>query len=323
MAVAHPDAARLAATADHYGIIETYTDHHELLASADLDGVVISVPHAYHYEIARAALDAWLHVLVEKPMVLTAAHARDLVDTADSANHHLMVGTTYQFTRQARRARNLVQSGKIGTVLFVSGLFASIVESYYRGRPDDYESVFQYPVHGPVKDTYSDPNISGGGQGQTQLSHGMGMVFWVTGLRAVEVLALMEKRDLAVDLVDAISYRFDNGAVGTMRAAGSLVPGQPQQQEFRYYGTEGFILQDLVRGKLSVHYNDGTAEDFPTSTRTKSIRRMFPAEPLPISFSAAERTLLHDGPQQPRSNSLGPHTVRPNKAVPCGLTRSD
>ena len=323
MAVAHPDAARLAATADHYGIIETYTDHHELLASADLDGVVISVPHAYHYEIARAALDAWLHVLVEKPHGVdggarprSGRHCRLRQSSLDGW-HHVPVHAP------GSPRRNLVQSGKIGTVLFVSGLFASIVESYYRGRPDDYESVFQYPVHGPVKDTYSDPNISGGGQGQTQLSHGMGMVFWVTGLRAVEVLALMEKRDLAVDLVDAISYRFDNGAVGTMRAAGSLVPGQPQQQEFRYYGTEGFILQDLVRGKLSVHYNDGTAEDFPTSTRTKSIRRMFPAEPLPISFSAAERTLLHDGPQQPRSNSLGPHTVRPNKAVPCGLTRSD
>lgn len=88
------------------------------------------------------------------------------------------------------------------------------------------------------------------------------MVFWVTGQKAVEVSALMENMDLAVDLVDAISYRFDSGAIGTMGATGSLAPGQPQQQELRYYGTEGFVLQDLVRGKLSAHYNDGTSEEF-------------------------------------------------------------
>lgn len=263
VAVADPDAAKLAATADHYGITETYADYQELLSSAGVDGVVIAVPHVYHHEIAKAALDGGVHVLVEKPMVLTAADARDLVDTADAANLHLMVGTTYQFTRNARQAQDIIQSGKIGTPLLVSGLFASMVESYYRGNPDDYAPIFQYPVHGPAEDTYSDPKIAGGGQGQTQLSHGMGMVFWVTGLRAVEVSALMENRDLAVDLVDAISYRFDNGAIGTMGATGSLAPGQPQQQEFRYYGTEGFVLQELIHGKLAVYYNDGTSEEFP------------------------------------------------------------
>ena len=161
VAVADPDASKLTATTDHYGITETYADYNELLGSGTVDGVVIAVPHVFHYEIAKAALDAGIHVLVEKPMVLTAADARDLVETADANNLHLMVGTTYQFTRNARQAQEIVQSGKIGTPLFVSGLFASMVESYYRGKPDDYADVFQYPVHGPGEDTYSNPKISG------------------------------------------------------------------------------------------------------------------------------------------------------------------
>ena len=263
VALADSDAARLRTAADHYGIEETYEDYRDLLRSPDIDGVVIAVPHVFHHEIAKAALEAGLHVLVEKPMVLTSAHARDLVASAQSTDRHLMVGTTYQFTRNAQIARDIVQSGKIGTPLLVSGLFASMVQAYYRGRPDEYAPIFEFPLHGPRDDTYSDPKIAGGGQGQTQLSHGMGMVFWVTGLRAVEVSALMEKRDLDVDLVDAISYRLENGAIGTMGATGSLAAGQPQQQEFRYYGTEGFVLQELIHGKLSVHYNDGTSEEFP------------------------------------------------------------
>ena len=56
----------------------------------------------------------------------------------------------------------------------------------------------------------------------------------------------MENFDLAVDLVDAISYRLDNGAVGTMGATGSVGINQDQNQEFRYYGTKGQLRQDMI-----------------------------------------------------------------------------
>jgi predicted dehydrogenase len=261
--LADPDPERLRAASDRYGVATTFPSHRELLASGLVDGVVIAVPHAFHYEIARDALDSGIHVMVEKPMVLRASEAWDLVERAKAGGLHLVVGYTYHFTRHAARAREVISSGELGELLFVSGLFASMVESYYRGRPGDYLGVFDFPLTGPHEKTYSDPALSGGGQGQTQITHAMGMVFWLTGARAVEVSAYMESRDLAVDLVDAISYRLDNGAIGTMGSTGSLRPGQPQQQELRYYGTEGFLLQELIHGKLSVHRNDGTSESPP------------------------------------------------------------
>jgi predicted dehydrogenase len=138
-----------------------------------------------------------------------------------------------------------------------------MVESFYRGRTEEYDPVFHYPMFGPESRTYSDPRLSGGGQAQTQITHAMNMVFWVTGRRATEVSALMINRDLPVDLADAISYRLDNGAIGTMGSTGSLRPGQPQQQEIRYYGTKGCILQELIHGKLAWHGNDGTTESLP------------------------------------------------------------
>jgi hypothetical protein len=72
---------------------------------------------------------------------------------------------------------------------------------------------------------------------------------------------------LAVDLVDAISYSFDNGAIGTMGSTGSLRAGQPQQQEIRYYGTKGYMLQELIHGKLCLCGNDGTIESPPDLSR--------------------------------------------------------
>jgi len=262
-AIADPDPGRLRAAAEHFGIGRAYADPAQLFACGDVDAVIVATPHATHHPLAKAALESGLHVLVEKPFVLVSAHGRELIALAAARGLHLVVGCTYQFTRHAQAAREFVRQGRIGEPLFVSGLFASMVESYYRGRPDDYRAVFDFPLSGPDERTYSDPELSGGGQAQTQVSHAMNMVLWVTGLRVAEVHAFMGNRDLPVDVVDAIAYRLDNGATGTMGSTGSLRPGQPQQQELRYYGTEGFLLQELIHGTLTFHGNDGTVDALP------------------------------------------------------------
>jgi len=262
-ALADPAPQRLQQAVQHFGIKASFADAYELFASGLVDAVVIATPHATHYELVKAALERNLHALCEKPFVLESKQGYELLRIARERALHLMVGYTYQFTRHARLARDMVRQGKIGELLFVSGLFASMVEAYYRGMPAEYAPVFQFPLTGPDPRTYSDPKLAGGGQAQTQITHAMNMVFWVTGRRASEVHAYMQRRDLAVDLVDAIAYRFDNGAIGTMGSTGSLQPGQPQQQEFRYYGTNGYILQELIHGRLTFCGNDGTVESPP------------------------------------------------------------
>ena len=262
VAIADMKPEKLAAAADFYDIENTFGDHRDLLASG-VDGVVIAVQHAFNYQVARDALDAGVNVLVEKPMTLKASEAWDLVERAQARDLHLMVGYTYQFTRHALAAREIVQSGRIGELQLVSGVFTSWVESYLRGNPQDYAEAFGFPVTGPEPDSYSDPSMSGGGQGYLQVTHPMGMVFWVTGRRASEVFAFMESYDLAVDLVDAFSYRFDNGAVGTMASTGGARPGQSLDQGFVYGGTEGFVRQDIIHGRLEAEYHDGTSEQFP------------------------------------------------------------
>ncbi|MBS0417814.1 MAG: Gfo/Idh/MocA family oxidoreductase [Proteobacteria bacterium] len=269
-ALADTDPQRLERAAVHFGINERFVDPDAMFASGLLDGVVIATPHATHYALVKAALEHDLHVLCEKPFVLEASQGHELLGIARERRRHMLVGFTYQYTRHARLARQMIHSGKIGELLFVSGLFASMVEAYYRGNVSEYESVFNFPVVAPDRQTYSDPRLSGGGQAQTQVSHAMNMVFWVTGRRATEVHGWMLNRGLPVDLADAIAYRFDNGALGTMASTGSLRPGQPQQQEFRYYGTRGFLLQELIQGKLTVCMNDGTTESVPDLTAAET-----------------------------------------------------
>jgi predicted dehydrogenase len=280
VALVDPDRERLEAAARRYAIGRTFSDHRPLLDAGLVDAVVVAVPHALHYPIARDALAAGVHVLVEKPLVLRSSEAADLIARARAAGCHLVVGYTYQFTRHARLAREIVQTGRIGELQLVSGLFASSVEAFFRGAPEEYAPPVEGTVTGPSARTYSDPALAGGGQGQTQVTHGMGMVFWVTGRRAVEVTAQMSSCGLAVDLVDAVAYRLDNGAVGTIASTGGLKPGQPKQQEFRYYGSEGVLLQELIHGKLSVHYADGTSEEIADMSEDELYPADLPARTL-------------------------------------------
>jgi predicted dehydrogenase len=94
----------------------------------------------------------------------------------------------------------------------------------------------------------------------TQVTHLIAAILWTTGRRVTEVSAFMEDTDLAVDLVDAMAFRLDNGAVCTIGSTGNLRPGEPQQQEVRYYGSRGFALQDLVHATVEIYYADGRVE---------------------------------------------------------------
>ena len=206
--VADRDPERLAMTADHHGIRERYADHRELIASGELDALVVATPHATHYEVARDALDAGLHVLVEKPMTVRAADAKDLDARARAAGLHLVVGYTNQFAPGAIAARSLVQRGELGEITLVSGLFTSGLEDILTGFPSEDSSYAQAsPIGGPGAATYADPARSGGGQGQSQATHALGMLAWITGLRARRVAALMSNRGAAVDLIDAHRLR--------------------------------------------------------------------------------------------------------------------
>jgi predicted dehydrogenase len=238
----------------------TFTDASDMLNAGVVDAVVVATPHSTHHDLVKREHD--VHVLCERSFVFHRTHARELQTLARDRDLHLVVGYTYRFTRHAESARRLVREGKLGELLLVSAPFASMVEAYYRGGPDDYRDVFGFPITGPGRRTYADTALSGGGRAQTQVTHAMDMVLWVTGRRAVEAYAYMNSRDLAVDVVDGLSYRRDNGSIGTMSSTGILMPAQPQQQELRYYGTERFLVQELIPGQLSLHGNDGTVEHF-------------------------------------------------------------
>lgn len=264
VAIADLSEAALQRAGDAFGVGQRYADYRRMLDEESLDGVVVATPHATHFAIVRDALERGLGVMVEKPMVLRADEARQLVALAEQRRAPLIVGYPYHFVSQYERLRDAIAAGRLGQLQLVQVLFASMVLEYYRGNPAAYQAAFAWEVTGPGAATYSDPSVAGGGQGQTQVTHAAALLFWLTGLRPVEVAAAMENFGLQVDLCDALCVRFEGGAVGTLASTGGIPTAQAgnQQLEYRIYGSAGYALLDAMAGTCAIFTDDGAVERF-------------------------------------------------------------
>ncbi len=257
-AVADPNEQNRRRASERFSPAAEYSDFREMLANETLDAAVVATQHAFHYEVAAECLRKGLHVLVEKPMVLSSEHASDLLRLASEAGREIIVGYPWNYTAQTNSVREWIGEGEIGDLLYVHSLFASVVWELYRGDVDVVAEVMGYPVNPTGQSTYSDPAIAGGGQGVTQITHSAAHLLHMTGLAPMEVFALMANHGLDVDLVNAMSVRFEGGCLGTIGSTGSTVRTQPEILECRIYGSRGHILFDVMNEKLSLHRQDGS-----------------------------------------------------------------
>src|SRR5436190_14495300 len=112
IADAHPD--RRAAAARRHPGVTTCDDAADLIAREELDAVVIATPIETHYAFARAAIERGKHVLVEKPLASSKAHAEALGALAHARDVRLMVDHTFVYNGAVRRIRALIDSGDLG-----------------------------------------------------------------------------------------------------------------------------------------------------------------------------------------------------------------
>jgi len=109
--------------AAEWGIPRVVTDLADLWADPDIDVVYIATPHPAHFAAAKAAIHAGKHVLVEKPMTMTATQAEELADLAGRAEVFLMEAMWMRFSPVIQKAHQLAATGAIGTVRYVEASF--------------------------------------------------------------------------------------------------------------------------------------------------------------------------------------------------------
>jgi len=172
-----------------------------------------------HHRQILDCLGSGKHVLTEKPMVCSAAHAKEVM--AAQGDRVLMISYQRHFQGPYIYIRDQVRSGALGELTYVAALQGQNWLNSQRGA------------------WRSDPALSGGGQLNDSGSHLVDILLWTTGLAAEEVSATINSYDLPVDIDSAISIRFANGARGTL----SIIGNSPMWwEEFSVWGSEGCLL---------------------------------------------------------------------------------
>jgi predicted dehydrogenase len=113
------DVNRLAEAGLNNGGFRTTQSYHDLLRASNVDAVVIATPAASHYQIAREALEADKHVLVEKPLAMTANECSKLTKLAKEQDRTLMVGHTFLYNATVRRLKTYIDAGELGDILYL------------------------------------------------------------------------------------------------------------------------------------------------------------------------------------------------------------
>ena len=123
-AVAARDAERSASFAARFGASRSYGDYRSLIEDPEVDIIYVATTHPFHREQALSAIEAGKHVLVEKPLALNAAHAREVLSAARHKGVFAMEAVWMRANPLILKARDLVAQGVIGDVVAVHADFS-------------------------------------------------------------------------------------------------------------------------------------------------------------------------------------------------------
>jgi UDP-N-acetyl-2-amino-2-deoxyglucuronate dehydrogenase len=202
---------RARALADKYGVPLVSSDPAALLASGDVDVVMVCTPHPSHAPLVIAAAEAGVHVLVEKPMTIDLAEADRMIEAADRAGVKFGVIFQRRFWPSSQRIRRAIDDGLIGRPI-LGECFA------YLWRGADYYG--RDPWRGKW-------DTEGGGVLMNQAVHVLDLLQWFMG-PMVEVHGrwanLAHQGIIDVEDTAVATVLFEGGSLGVITAATSFQP---------------------------------------------------------------------------------------------------
>jgi predicted dehydrogenase len=197
-----------------------------------VDFVTVCTPNDSHYAIARAALEAGLHVMCEKPLSLTLKEAEALEKLAAKKKLVLAIPFTYTGNAAVKLARDLVKSGKLGKICKVN---LEYVQGSFRKIAVDRHNSWKM-----------DPKISGPSCVVADIGvHGANLIEYVTDLKIESVLADISSFAPGNKLDDdaSILMRLEKGAKAAM-VTSKIATGEENGVRLRVYGDKASLFWD-------------------------------------------------------------------------------
>ncbi len=273
-AVCDIDPGRLAWAAAELGEdVKRYAEYHGLLASGDVDAVLIAVPHPLHPVMAQDALRAGLHVLTEKPVGIDIAAAEELNRTAAGCPGVFGIMYNQRTNPLFAELRRRFREGELGELI----RFTWTITNWYRTQ--------SYYDSGTWRATWSG---EGGGVLMNQCPHNLDIWQWITGMpqRLIAHCRTARFHDIEVEDEAAIYAEYANGATAVFLTSTGEYPGT---NRLELSGTRGKAV--IENGRLTLELLE------------EDLRETTAASPECMPHSAVRRLELEQ--KEPESGHLG------------------
>jgi predicted dehydrogenase len=220
-----------------------------------LDAVVLLTPHAFHFEQARAGLEAGLDVLLEKPMVTDAGQAEELIRIRDRTGRLLVIAFNGSLSPRIRAAAAMIASDELGALLNVN----AFVWQDWRGQA--------------AATWRMDPELSGGGFMFDTGAHMLNTVCDLAGEDVTEVAAFLETDGERVDVRGAVLARLASGTLITMNGCGRAIPSLGS--DVHLFLERGTLRTGIWGERLELQRPGSAALRPVRSVRPKSVWQQF------------------------------------------------
>jgi UDP-N-acetyl-2-amino-2-deoxyglucuronate dehydrogenase len=252
-----PGVKLVACTSRRPELRERFATEHRCLAFETIDQVLrhpevhaisLCTPGGCHLEDVLKAAAAGRHVIVEKPLEVTADRCREMVQACDRANVRLATVFQARFHPESQRLKRAVESGRFGQLAL-----ASAQVKWFRTQ-EYYDSA----------DWRGTWRLDGGGALMNQAIHNVDLLLWIAGpVTSVSARsALRAHSGIEVEDTLVACLEFANGALGTIEATTASWPGWKKRLEI--CGSLGSaVLEDeyLVKWEFATPF----AEDQPAT----------------------------------------------------------
>jgi predicted dehydrogenase len=198
-----------------------------------IDFVSIVTRNDLHFPVAKAFLEAGIHIVCEKPMAFSLAEAKELKKLVDESG--LVFALTHNYTGypMVKEARDLVKSGRLGRIL-------KVVAEYPQGYAI---SALKEQADGSISNWRMDPSVAGVSNCMGDIgSHAENLVRYITGLELAEIAADLNTFIPGRKLDDdgSMLVRYEGGARGVLFAS-QISTGDENNLNIRVYGTEASL----------------------------------------------------------------------------------
>jgi predicted dehydrogenase len=236
------DRSKATAIADRFGIPRVYQSDDDVFKDSELDAVAICTPSYLHHTQAIAALQGNKHVLVEKPLAISADDANDVLKAAEGSGKTLMVAMNNRYRPDIQALRPFVKGGELGNIFLLRGAWLNrkvrLVRPTWRHRKQ----------------------TAGGGAMMDLGVQTLDLAMWFIDFpQASSVFAHMHPGEgMEVEDSAAVIVRLQNGAAVSLSLSWSLV-AERDRHYLRLLGTRGSgniqplaVFKEIEHGMLDV-----------------------------------------------------------------------